>query len=167
VLELRTTLAAHLRSRQVSRLLYGAVVGLALVVGLEDHPPADGVMVGTILATAVAVGAAELYGEVVGTELRTRRLELPPGTRNAIVAEVVATLAGAAFPAVFFVLAAAGVLSTPTAFTVAKWTGLGLILAYGFGAARLAGRTRARSLGHAAAVGSIGGFLILVKSLLH
>jgi hypothetical protein len=32
-------LAWHLRSRQVSRVIYGAIIGLALVVALEAHPP--------------------------------------------------------------------------------------------------------------------------------
>ena len=38
---------------------------------------------------------------------------------------------GVAFPSVFFILAAAGAMEQDTAFTVAKWTGLGLIALYG------------------------------------
>ena len=63
----------HLGSNQVSRVIYGAIIGLALVVALEHDPPRPAVMVGTLVGTGVAVGLAELYSEVVGTEVRTRR----------------------------------------------------------------------------------------------
>ena len=70
---------------------------------------------------------------------------------------------GAAFPAVFFLLAAAGVMDL--AFTLSKWTGLGLIAVYGYVAARLSGS----GLGgvRAAAVGAIGSALIALKALVH
>lgn len=68
---------AHLGSRQVARVVYGAIVGLALVVGLEAHPPSAGVMAATLLATGVAVGLAELYSELLGYETRTRHLRVP------------------------------------------------------------------------------------------
>ena len=38
----------HLGSNQVSRVLYGSIIGLALVVALEDHHPRPGVMVATL-----------------------------------------------------------------------------------------------------------------------
>ena len=59
----------HLGSNQVSRVIYGAIIGLALVVALEHDPPRPAVMVGTLVGTGVAVGLAELYSEVVGTEV--------------------------------------------------------------------------------------------------
>ena len=73
-----------------------------------------------------------------------------------------------AFPAVFFLLAAAGVLELDTAFTIAKWSGpradraLRLL---GGAARRRAARTR-RSL-HAGAVALIGAFVIALKALVH
>jgi hypothetical protein len=74
---------------------------------------------------------------------------------------------GAGFPAVFLLLAAAGALELDTAFNFAKWSGLGLICAYGYFAARLAGSRTLGALLHAAAVGAIGGVLILLKAVLH
>ena len=58
-------------------------------------------------------------------------------------------------------------METPTAFTLAKWSGLGLIGLYGFGAARLAGAGLPGSVLQALVVGSVGGMLITVKALLH
>ena len=70
---LHPRLASHLRSGQVSRVIYGSIIGLALILTLEAHPPRVAVVVGTLLATALAVALAELTGgelepEPAGTE---------------------------------------------------------------------------------------------------
>ena len=163
---MRPAIEAHLGSRQVARVIYGAIIGMALVVSLEHHPPRPGVMVGTLLATAAAVGLAELYSEVVGAETRNRRRVEREQLRE-MLDDVGAVAFGIAFPAVFFVLAAAGALELDTAFTIAKWSGLGLISFYGFLAGRLAGAGFGVSLLQALAVGAIGGALIAFKALLH
>jgi hypothetical protein len=160
------TVAAHLGSHQVSRVIYGAVVGLALVVALEAHPPSSGSVAGLIASTALAVALAELYSELLGARIRLRH-PVDADRRARIVDDVLAVAAGAAFPAVFFVLAAAGVIADATAFTLAKWTGLGLIAFYGFCAARLGGAKLHRSLVHAVAAGAIGGLVIVLKALVH
>jgi hypothetical protein len=156
----------HLGSTQVSRVIYGSIIGLALVVALEHDPPRPAVMVGTLLATAVAVGLAELYSEIVGTEVRTRR----PVARahvGEITADVGAVAFGIGFPAVFFLLSVAGAMEVETAFALAKWSGLGLIALYGFSAARLAGAGLPAAVAQAAAVALIGAFLIALKALIH
>ncbi len=163
---MRDAIASHLGSRQVARVTYGAIIGLALIVALEDHPPDPGVVAGTLLGTAVAVALAELYSDVVGTETRmrrhVRRAELRHVTRDAA-----AVAFGIAFPCVFFFLAAADVFEESTAFTVAKWSGLGLIGFYGLAAARLAGDDWPAATLRALAAGLIGAFLIGLKALLH
>jgi hypothetical protein len=163
---MRRAVEAHLASRQVARVIYGAIIGMAIVVSLEAHPPRPGVMVGTLLATAAAVGLAEIYSEVVGAETRNRRRVEREQVRH-ILDDVAAVAFGIAFPAVFFLLAAASVLDDDTAFTIAKWSGVGLISGYGFVAGRLAGAGRAASLVQALAVGLIGGALIAFKALVH
>ena len=151
----------------MSRVIYGAIIGLALVAALEEHPPGAGAMAGTLLATALVVGLAELYSGIVGTETRTHRLGVKREEARGLVDEAVAVAFGIAFPAVFFALAAAGAMEVGTAFEVAKWSGLGLIGFYGFWAARLAGAGPLTSLLHAVAVGLLGGLLIALKALLH
>ncbi|WP_028060638.1 hypothetical protein [Candidatus Solirubrobacter pratensis] len=159
-------LEAHLGSRDVARVIYGAVLGLALVVALERHPPTAGQTLGAVIATALAVGLAEVYSEFVGTEARERR-HIGRAEVRRLAAEAVPVTFGAGFPALFFLLAAAGVIELQAAFTLAKWTGLALICAYGFLASRLAGSGSGAALLHASAVGAIGGALIAVKALLH
>jgi VIT1/CCC1 family predicted Fe2+/Mn2+ transporter len=162
----RRAIEAHLGSRQVARVIYGAIIGMALVVTLEAHPPRPGVVAGTLVATAVAVGLAELYSEVVGAETRNRR-RVGRDQLGHILRDATAVGVGIAFPAVFFILAAAGVLEDDTAFTVAKWSGLGLISFYGFIAGRLSGAGLWVSALQAVAVGAIGGVLIAFKALVH
>jgi hypothetical protein len=157
---------AHLGTQQVARVIYGSIIGMALVVSLEAHPPRPGVVAGTLLATAVAVGLAEFYSDVVGSQTRTRR-RVGREQAGHILEDIAAVAFGIAFPAVFFLLAAAGVLEADTAFTAAKWSGLALITFYGFIAGRLAGAGLWISLLQALAVAVIGGVLIAFKALVH
>jgi hypothetical protein len=150
----------------VSRVVYGSIIGLALVVALEAHPPPSAAMIASLLGTAVAVGLAELYSELVGFETPRHRKAGATEVRR-LAADVGAVAFGIAFPAVFFLLAVIGVLEADTAFTCAKWTGLGLIGVYGYAGARLSGAGMVASLVQAAAVALIGAALILLKSLVH
>jgi hypothetical protein len=156
----------HLGSNQVTRVVYGSIIGLALVVAFEHQPPPPGVLVSTLLGTAVAVALAELYSEIVGTEVRTRRRVDRARVRE-IATDVVAVAFGISFPAVFFLLSAASAIEVETAFELAKWSGLALIGFYGYCAARLAGARVVPALGQAAAFALIGGFLIGLKALVH
>jgi hypothetical protein len=163
---MRASLEQHLGSRQVGKVVYGSIIGLALVVALESHPPKPGVMAVWLLGTGIAVGLAEIYSEVVGKETSTRR----PVTRGDLrhMAEDAAAVGfGVAFPAVFFVIAALSFVDVERAFTIAKWTGLGLIGFYGFWAARFAGATPRRAVLKAALVALVGAGLIALKALVH
>ena len=84
-----------------------------------------------------------------------------------MVYDVAAAAFGVAFPAMFFVLAAANAIEEDTAFTIAKWSGVGLIAFYGFCAARLAGDSVSASTLRAVAAGLIGALLIALKALVH
>jgi hypothetical protein len=159
-------LASHLSSRHVSRVIYGSIIGLALVVAMEDHPPSSKAVVGTLLGTALAVGLAEFYSDILGVETRRRRHATGAELRH--TADNMAAVAfGIAFPAVFFVLAAAHAIGEETAFTIAKWSGVVLIGFYGFAAARLASVGFVGSALRAIAVALVGAFLIGLKALLH
>jgi hypothetical protein len=159
-------LKAHLDSRQVSRIVYGTIIGLAVVVALRSHPPKPGSVIAALLGTAVAVALAEVYSDYLGTETRTHRRVEREDARH-IWKEAGAVAFGIAFPAVFFVLAAAGAMETLTAFRAAQWTGLGLIAFYGYCAARLRGDGPLVGLLHAALVTLVGGFVIALHAFTH
>jgi hypothetical protein len=162
----RQSLASHLRSGQVSRVIYGSIIGLALVLTLEAHPPSVGVAIGTLLATAVAVALAELYSELIGGRA-SASLGGEPEPLRTVAGDTVAVAFGVAFPSVFFVASALGLFDYDFAFTIAKWTGLFLIAGYGYVAARLSGSSPGRALLEAAGVALIGGVLIALKALVH
>ena len=166
VAPVRASLEEHLGSRDVARVIYGSVIGLALLLALEDHPPTAVQAVAAVLGTAFAVACAELYSEVVGREAVTRRATHRARLRR-MTKDAAAVFVGAAFPAIFFLLSAVGVMQMPTAFRLAKWTGLGLICGYGFLAARLAGRTPLKAVLQSLIVGFLGIALILLKTLTH
>jgi hypothetical protein len=157
-----SALLAHLGSGQVSRVVYGAIIGLALVVALEAHPPPTGAVIATLLGTAVAVALAEFYSDMLDAKARRRERH-----RREIAEHALAAAFGISFPVAFFLLDAVGVMEEETAFTVAKWSGLGLIAFYGYCAGRLSGAGQLSSTMQALAVGLIGAALIALKALVH
>ena len=163
---LHPRLAEHLRSGQVSRVVYGSIIGLALVLTMEAHPPALGVAVGTLLSTAVAVALAELYSELVGARARAS-LGGETEPLRTVVGSVVAVAFGIAFPSVFFLAGVLHLVDEDTAYALAKWTGLGLIAGYGYVAARLSGESNLVALLHALGVALIAAVLIALKALVH
>jgi hypothetical protein len=163
---MRASLEQHLGSRQVAKVVYGSIIGLALIVALEGHPPTSGVMTVWLLGTALAVALAEIYSEVVGAETSTRR-PVSRGDLLHMTHDAAAVGFGVAGPAVFFLLSALGLFQTDTAFTIAKWCGLGLIGFYGFWAARFAGAATHRALVKGVLVALIGAGLIALKALVH
>ena len=101
---MRASITAHLGSRQVAKVVYGSIIGLALIVTLAGHPPSAGTMIVSMVGSAVAVGLAELYSEVIGAETRSRHSV----TRHEMAHmwdDAVAVAFGVGFPAVFFLLA--------------------------------------------------------------
>jgi hypothetical protein len=163
---MRRAIEAHLGTRQVGRVIYGAIIGLALVLVMKQHPPSAGVAAGSLIATGIAVGLAELYAEVVGAETRTRH-RVSREHLGEIADDVVAVFFGASFPAIFFILAALDVMELDTAFAWARWSGLGLIGFYGYAAGRLAGAGPLVCLLQAVGAALIAGALIAVKAVLH
>jgi hypothetical protein len=163
---MRASLEEHLGSRQVAKVVYGSIIGIALVAAIENHPPAPGVMAIWLAGTAVAVGLAEVYSEVVGLETSQRHRVTRPELAH-ILEDAGSVAFGTVFPALFFVLSALGLMQVETAFTVAKWTGLGLIGFYGYWAARFAGAAPHQALLRAVLVALIGAALIALKALVH
>jgi hypothetical protein len=159
-------IASHLGSGNVSRIVYGSIIGLALVLTIEAHPSSAAVAVGSLLSTALAVALAEFYSELVGSRVRSSvgHAAEPWGT---IVGTAVVVGFGVAFPSVFFLAAMLGLVEYDTAFGLAKWTGLGLISTYGYAAARLSGTNVSGALLQALSVGLIAAVLIGLKALVH
>jgi Na+/proline symporter len=164
--DVRASVESHLGSHDVSRVLYGTIVGLALVLALEEHAHDPGQTAGFIFGTALAIGLADLFADAISLEARTRtrlrRRDVRPLARDAL-----AVVIGAGFPAIYFVLAAVGILGEHSAFQLAKWTGLALVCGYAFLAARMAGLHWRHATRDAAIAGVLGIVLVELKALLH
>jgi hypothetical protein len=150
----------------VSRVVYGSIIGLALIVALESHPPSAAVMIGWLLGTGLAVGLADLYSEIVGEVTRTRR-RLTRERLQHMAGDAAVVALGITFPVVFFLFPLLGIGTVQTAFTIAKWSGLGLVGCFGFWAARLAGAAWHRAVFYAALLMGVDAILIELKALLH
>lgn len=159
-------LQSHLDSGDVARILYGTIVALALVLAFEDEPHHPAEVGWFILATAVMIGLAELFSEAIVAPARTKQMLAVSHVRT-LARDALAVTIGAGFPAIYFLLAALGVIDDGTAFRLAKWTGLALVCSYAYLAARLSGATPGRALSHATAAGAVGFALIELKSQLH
>ena len=146
-------MAMHLGSRQVARVTYGAIIGLALVVALQAHPPANRIVIGSLIGTAIAVALAEVYSELLGGESRLRRRPTREEVGEVVV-DGMAVAGGVGFPAIFFILAAAGAIESDLAFNLAKWTGVGLIAFYGVLGGTAVGIDSPRRLGPGAGRGA-------------
>src|SRR3954469_24689059 len=88
---------SHLGSEQVSRVIYGAIIGMALIVVLEHHPPTPLVCEVTLIATGLAVALAELYSEAIGEWMRPRQMVQRHHIRH-IAKDVAAVFFGIVFP---------------------------------------------------------------------
>ena len=163
---MRASLEAHLSSRQVARVVYGAIVGLTLVVAVGDHPPTAGVMAAWLLISALTVSLAELYSEVVGAETSERH-RVTRRQLSHMLQSAGAVALGVGFPAVFFLLALVHLIELDTAFAIARWGGLALIGFYGYWAARFSGAPVPRALVQATLVAAVGGIVIVFKALVH
>jgi hypothetical protein len=166
MLGVRRAIRAHLGSRQVARVIYGTIIGLALVVALGEHPPAPGIVAGSLVVTAFAVALAEVYSEVVGIQTRTGR-RVRREEFGEVADGAVSVAFGISFPALFFLLAVVDAMDSDTAFTVAAWSGAALIGFYGFWAARLAGAGLGIAVLQALGVSIVGVVLIVLKALVH
>ena len=158
--------ALPVTSRQVSRVTYGAIIGLALVVALQAHPPAPAAVIASLLGTAVAVALAEVYSELIGFETVLGR-HATRAERDSLLGDAAAVAIGIGFPSVFFLLAAVGMLGDQSAFMLARWTGLGLLALYGFAGARMTGSGLPAALLRAGVVALIGAALIGLKAVVH
>src|SRR4051812_49966826 len=96
---MRASLEAHLGSRQVAKVVYGSIIGLALLLAVSGHPPSSAGMAALLLGTAVAVGLAETYSEVVGIETSERH-RATRAERAFLLEEAAALALGTGLPAV-------------------------------------------------------------------
>ena len=156
----------HRDGHLAARGVYGAIVVLALLLAMKDHPPGPWAAALLVTVSVLAVLAAELYAELLGLEIDLGRAATRAEQRAKLHELGPITLSAEA-PVAVLVLAGLGLIDEDRAFDVAVVVTIALIMVDGFLARRLAGRTVAESLRSAVLLGSIGVALAVVKQISH
>jgi len=150
--------------RHADRAIYVLIAILAVSVALEDtNTSARHAFVG-VAGTAIALTLAELFAGRVGISIREHRRPSPSESNTELHAALTGLAVGAV-PTFFLFLAWVGAMELHRAFTVAQWTGFGVIGTYTYLAARASGNGQARSLVGGLGMLLIGGALIFLNSL--
>ncbi|HFQ94788.1 MAG TPA: hypothetical protein ENK32_12300 [Anaerolineae bacterium] len=147
---------------RVAKIIYGTIMVLVVILAMEEHPPSAAGSLALILMTGLGVALAESYSDYIGISIKEKR-SLSLGGQRQIVHNVSGVLIGALLPAPFFILAWVGIMELEAAFRWARWALLGVLLFYGYVAARLSGRSHAFSIFFAVVASSIGVIVVLFK----
>ena len=156
----------RVEGQYAARSIYGSILVLALLLALENHPPTPLRAAGVVAGTVLAVLAAEAYAENLGAELALGRRETRE-ERRARFRELAAMTVSAEAPVAILLLSAAGVLDLDTAFRLAKWSTLALLLIGGYLARRLAGTSRLSAAWSGLLVFGVGVVISVLKAWLH
>jgi hypothetical protein len=149
-----------------ARSIYGSILVLALLLAMENHPPPPLQAAIAVAGTVLAVLSAEAYAENLGAELTLGR-RLTREERRARFRELGAMTVSAELPVGFLLLAAAGVLDQETAFRLARWSTLALLLGGGYLARRLGGTSRLSAAWSGLLVFGVGVLISVLKAWLH
>jgi hypothetical protein len=125
--------------------VYGTIIVLAVVTGLDEVSASARDAFFGVLGAAFAVALSEMYADMIGATIRARRAPSRAEYREFIV-DMAFGFGAAMFPALFFVLAGLDVIGLGRAFTVAEWTGVGILFGYALFAARAANLKLSHSL---------------------
>jgi hypothetical protein len=156
----------HSDAHYAARSVYGAIVVLALLLALEQHPPGPVQAALLVAGTVLAVLVAETYAELLGLEVSLGRPVSRAERRDKLRDLGVMTVA-AEGPVLVFLLAGLGLIDEARAFRLAVWITIGMLFLEGFLARRMAGRSLSASLRSACAVGGIGVALAVFKHFAH
>lgn len=154
----------HVTEGHAANVVYGSIVVLALVLVLSHEHASAGTAIVSIIGASLVVSIAEAYSEFLQEMIQLHR-PLRGRERRQILAGIAVHGVAALGPIVFFVLAALDAISLDTAYTTAKWVGVGVLGLYAFGAYRAAGGSIQRSLFAGGAMTLVGVVLVLLKSV--
>jgi len=152
-----------LDGHRVSKIVYGTIIILVVILAMEDHPPSPAGTVVTLLFSGLGVALAELYSDFIGTKIN-KKSALSWEERKQITRNVSAVMIGALLPLPLVILAWMGFLDLKLAILLDKWLLVMVLLFYGFVAAKLSGYNNVLSLVSAFAVCTTGVLVVLVKS---
>jgi amino acid transporter len=147
---------------RAAHAVYGSIIVLAVLTGLDEVSATSREAFFGVLGAAIAVALSEMYADMIGATIRERRTPTRDEYREFVV-DMAFGFGAALFPALFFLLAWLGVMELGNAFTVAEWSGIGILFCYGLVAARAANLRLTHSLLWAAGLTVCGIGLVELK----
>jgi hypothetical protein len=156
----------HSQGHYAARSVYGAILVLALLLALQQHPPGPFYAAVLVAGSILAVLAAEAYADLLGVEIDRGG---PPTRqqRREKLRELAVMTAAAEGPVLFLVLAGLGLISEVLAFRLAVAITIALLFLAGFLARWLAGRSLWASLQSSLVAGGLGVALAIFKHFVH
>ncbi|MDU8911915.1 hypothetical protein [Aestuariicoccus sp. MJ-SS9] len=147
-------------------LIYGAIMVLSILMAIGDHPETPVrtavVLFGSVLAVTLAKAFAELMAHALDTGARITRAEVRAAWRHSSP-----TLAVANLPTLFFLGAAAGLMSAERAVLASQILCIGLLATLGVRVGWTIDRRLAPSLLGGLFAGAVGLALALLKHAIH
>lgn len=150
----------------VARAVYGLITVLAVLQAMSVHPPNPWVGAISLFGTTLVVALIEVYAHVIG-EMLGRRQPLGRQDLVHIWGDAAPVLVGAQGPTVILVLAGLGVMSMPTAITIAQVVAFLTLFGYGWRIGQLLDARFSRRLLSGLVLLAIGGILVGIKAALH
>jgi len=144
--------------------VYGTLIVLAVVTGLDEVSASAREAFFGVLGGAIAVALSEMYADMIGATIRGQRAPNRAEYREFAV-DMAFGFGAAIFPAIFFLLAWLDAMKLGRAFTVAEWSGVGILFGYAFVATRAASLKLSHSLLWAVGLTACGVVLVELKKV--
>ncbi len=153
-------------AERAARAVYGTIIGLAVILALEETGAGANDVTAATVGAVIAAALAELYAQYIGAEIRERR---PPAAAEiwAVAIDTAAGTLAALIPVIPFVLAELGALDRESAYDIAPWLGVGVLVAFAALANRFVGLTGGRNAVVTAVALAVALVLIGLKALVH
>lgn len=155
-----------LNERFASKVLYGLVAVIALLVVMELHPPGALEAILTLFVATLAIAMAEAYSETIAAMLVSERRPTAAEMRH-LWSEVTPIISSAQPSMLVLAAALLGLISVEGALQLAQLVSIALLFLYGFRVGQLLHGTLLRQVFTGLLMASAGLLIVLIKVLFH
>ncbi len=150
----------------VAREIYGLITILAVLQGMELHPPGAWQGAVILFGTTFAVALIEIYADSIAGLIAREGYFTREHLRE-VAREAAPVLVVAQGPTICLVLSVFGLVSVERAIDLAQIVALILLFGYGVRVGRLLDHRWSRQLIHGVALVLIGGIIVGIKAAFH
>ena len=157
-------MARNVRKTFVAKAIYGLVTVLAVLLVMEDHPPAAWRGAVTVFGATLAVALVEMYAETIAAMLDRQRRPTGAEIRETLF-HVACIVAGALAPTIVLLLSAMGFWSVDQAIDIAKAVLFLFLFGYGARVGQLLHEQWHRQVLSGLILVAIAGLIVALKAL--